>query len=47
MDLEIKKNLTSNWFKILQNAICDSIVKLEKNKVKFQINYLEKKSKKR
>ena len=33
MNLEIKKNLTSNWFKILQNAICDTIVKLENNKV--------------
>ena len=36
MDLEIKKDLTSNWFKILQNAFCDDIIKLEKNKVKFK-----------
>ena len=36
MDLEIKKNITSNWFKILQNTICDSIIKLEKNKVHFR-----------
>ena len=36
MDLEIKKNITSNWFKILQNTICDSIVKLEKNKIHFR-----------
>ena len=36
MDLEIKKDLTSNWFKILQNALCDDIIKLEKNKVKFK-----------
>ncbi|MDA9599917.1 coproporphyrinogen III oxidase, partial [Candidatus Pelagibacter sp.] len=35
MDNEIKKDLTSNWFKLLQNAICDDIVKLEKNKIKF------------
>ena len=36
MDNEIKKDLTSNWFKLLQNAICDDIVKLEKNKIKFK-----------
>ena len=30
MDLEIKKNLTSNWFKMLQNAICHSINDLKK-----------------
>ena len=36
MDLNIKKDLASNWFKLLQNAICDDIIKLEKNKVKFK-----------
>ena len=36
MDNEIKKDITSNWFKLLQNAICDDIVKLEKNKIKFK-----------
>ena len=36
MDLNIKKDLASNWFKLLQNAICDDINKLEKNKIKFQ-----------
>ena len=36
MDLEIKKNITSNWFKILQNTICDSIIKLEKNKINIR-----------
>ena len=35
MDIEIKKDLASNWFKLLQNAICDDICKLEKNKFKF------------
>tara|TARA_S200000501_G_scaffold212817_1_gene199899 strand:+ start:941 stop:1768 length:828 start_codon:yes stop_codon:yes gene_type:complete len=35
MDLEIKKSLTSNWFKLLQNSFCDEIQKLEKNKVEF------------
>ena len=36
MDLDIKKDLASNWFKLLQNAICDDILKLEKNKIKFK-----------
>ena len=36
MNLEIKKNLTSNWFKNLQNAFCDNICKLEKNKIQFK-----------
>ena len=36
MDLEIKKDLTSNWFKLLQDAICYDIARLEKNKIKFQ-----------
>ncbi len=35
MNLEIKKDLTSNWFKSLQNSICNTICKLENNKVKF------------
>ena len=33
MDLETKKDLTSNWFKTLQNSICYSISNLEKNKI--------------
>ena len=36
MNNQIKKDLTSNWFKLLQNAICDDINKLEKNKTKFK-----------
>ena len=35
MDLNIKKDLASNWFKLLQNAVCDDVLKLEKNKIKF------------
>ena len=35
MDKEIKKKLTRNWFKLLQNTICNDIEKLEKNKIKF------------
>ena len=36
MDLEIKKDLVSNWFKTLQNAFCDDIAKIEKNRIKFK-----------
>ena len=36
MDTKIKKDLVSNWFKLLQNAICDDISRLEKNRVKFK-----------
>ena len=30
MELNIKKDLTSNWFKTLQNAFCDDISRIEK-----------------
>jgi len=36
MNKEIKKKLASNWFKLLQNIICDDIEKLENKKIKFQ-----------
>ena len=36
MDLEIKKELASNWFKMLQESICESINKLEKKNSKFK-----------
>ena len=35
MNIETKKDLTSNWFKTLQESICHSISSLEKNKIKF------------
>ena len=35
MDKEIKKKLVRNWFKLLQNIICNDIEKLEKTKKKF------------
>ena len=35
MDLEIKKNLTSNWFKMLQDSICHCIDDLEKSHSEF------------
>ncbi len=46
MDIDIKKDLTSNWFKLLQNAICDDIVKLERNKFKFKSNSWKRNTKK-
>jgi len=36
MDKEIKKKISRNWFKLLQNAICNDIEKLENNKKKFK-----------
>ena len=36
MELEIKKDLTSNWFKTLQDAICHSINDIENNKIEFK-----------
>ena len=37
MDLEIRKNLASNWFKTLQESLCHKIYDLEKNNTKFEI----------
>ena len=36
MNLEIKKDLASNWFKMLQESICNNISDLEKNNIKFK-----------
>jgi coproporphyrinogen III oxidase len=36
MDKEIKKKLASNWFKLLQNVICNDIEKLENRKINFK-----------
>ncbi len=36
MDLEIKKKLTSNWFKSLQEMFCKTISDFEKNKISFK-----------
>ena len=36
MDLNIKKDLSSNWFKLLQDAFCNDISILENNKTKFK-----------
>ena len=36
MNKEIKQKLVRNWFKLLQNVICNEIEKLEKNRTKFK-----------
>tara|TARA_A100000164_G_scaffold147743_1_gene131162 strand:+ start:374 stop:1201 length:828 start_codon:yes stop_codon:yes gene_type:complete len=36
MEIDIKKDLTSNWFKLLQDSICDDIKILENQKTKFK-----------
>ena len=36
MNLEIKKDLTSNWFKMLQESFCNCITEFEKNKSQFK-----------
>ena len=46
MDLEIKKDLTNNWFKLLQDMFCNDIVALEKNKIKFETTTWKKNIKK-
>tara|TARA_A100001011_G_scaffold379488_1_gene445565 strand:- start:2222 stop:3049 length:828 start_codon:yes stop_codon:yes gene_type:complete len=46
MKLEIKKNLASNWFKTLQNSICNTISNLEKNKTNFKSTIWKKNKKK-
>ena len=35
MEKEIKKKLASNWFKLLQNIICNDIQKIENKKIRF------------
>ena len=35
MDKEIKQKIASNWFKLLQSTVCNSIEDLENNKIKF------------
>ena len=46
MELEIKKDLTSNWFKMLQDSICQKISEIEKNKVDFKSTIWKRKHKK-
>tara|TARA_Y100001958_G_C21181251_1_gene511071 strand:+ start:511 stop:1338 length:828 start_codon:yes stop_codon:yes gene_type:complete len=46
MDLEFRKDITSNWFKILQEAICNDVLYLEGNKSKFIKSLWKRNSKK-
>ena len=46
MDLEIKKDLTSNWFKMLQQSICHTICNLEENKISFKSKIWQRNKKK-
>ena len=46
MNLEIKKDLASNWFKMLQESICQNICDLEKNKIRFKSTNWERNKKK-
>ena len=46
MELEIKKDLTSDWFKTLQEVFCDDICKLEKNKLQFKSTSWKRNTKK-
>ena len=45
MNFEIKRDLTSNWFKMLQDSICYRINELEKHNVKFKSTIWKKNSK--
>ena len=47
METNIKKKLTRNWFKILQDMICFEIEEIEKNKIKFISNNWQRNKKKR
>ena len=46
MDFDTKKNLASNWFKTLQNALCESIIKLESSKTEFKATSWKRNKKK-
>ncbi len=46
MDLDIKKDLAGNWFKLLQDAFCNDINELEKHKTKF-VSTIWKRNKKK
>ena len=46
MNLETKKDLASGWFKLLQDAFCEDINKLEKNKANFKVTTWKRNNKK-
>ncbi len=45
MQIDIKKKLTRNWFRVLQDTICFDIEEIEKNKIKFVSNHWERNNK--
>ena len=46
MNKEIKQGVTSNWFKLLQDIICNDIEKLENKKIKFKLKTWNRNTKK-
>ena len=46
MELNIKKDLASNWFKLLQDAFCNDINALENHKIKFNTTRWKRNSRK-
>merc|ERR1711991_1262495 len=45
-NIEIKKDLTSNWFKVLQESFCHRIMELEESKSQFKSTNWKRNSKK-
>ena len=46
MEIDIKKKLARNWFKVLQDMICFEIEEIEKNKKKFTSSHWKRNKKK-
>ena len=46
MEIEIKKSLVKNWFKVLQDVICNEIEDIEYNSIKFISKEWERNKKK-
>ena len=46
MEIDIKKKLARNWFKVLQDMICFEIEEIEKNKKKFSSSHWKRNKKK-
>ena len=47
MKIDLKKELTKQWFKNLQEIICKNIEEIEKNKIFFKIKNWSRNKKKR
>ena len=46
MEIEIKKSLVKNWFKVLQDVICNEIEDIEYDSIKFISKEWERNKKK-